>query len=99
MAVMLRVMGVRVFVVNQCVEPVVLVRRVRHFPDAAVRLYDRVTAVHHVPVAFLPLALVVLGVRVLDAVFVRVLGRSLRPFKRDSSEFADNKPETEMNKK
>lgn len=65
-------------VMDERVETVVIVRCVRHLPEASVRLEQAVTAVHHVPVPFLPLVLFVLGVRVLDAVLERVLWRCLR---------------------
>lgn len=71
-SVVLRVMRV-VLVVHVRVEPVLLVGRVRHLPDASVRLHHAVASVHHITVAFFPLVFVVLGVRVLDAVLVRVL--------------------------
>ena len=77
-AVVMGVMGVYVLVVDVRVEPVVLVGRVGHLPDATVRLVEAVPAVHHVPVPFFPLFLVVFGVRVFDAVFERVLRRRLR---------------------
>lgn len=64
-------------VVDERVETVVLVRGVRHFPEPAVRLDQTVSTVHRVPVPFLPMILFVLGVRVLDAVLERVLGRRL----------------------
>lgn len=73
----LRVMSV-VLVVHVCVEPVVLVGRVRYLTDTTVRLDQTIAAVHYVPVPFFPLVFVVLCVRVFDAVFERVLGWSLQ---------------------
>lgn len=73
----MRVMSV-VLVVHVCVEPVVLVGRVRYLADTTVRLDQAIAAVHYVPVPFLPLVFVVLCVRVFDAVFERVLGWSLQ---------------------
>lgn len=75
-SVVLRVVRV-VLVVHVSVETVVLVGRVRHLPDAAVRFDQAVLAVHHVPFAVLRLVFMVAGVRVLNAVFVRVMGRRL----------------------
>lgn len=76
-AVVLRVMSV-VDVLDVSVEPVVLVGGVRHLPDAAVRFDQAVLAVHDVAVPVLRLMVVVARVRVLDAVFVRVVRRRLR---------------------
>lgn len=73
----LRVMSV-VLVVYVCVEPVVLVGRVRYLSDTTVRLDQAIATVHYVPVPFLPLVFVVLCVRIFDTVFERVLGRSLQ---------------------
>lgn len=71
---MMRVM----FVMDVGVETVVFVGRVRHLSDPAIRLDHAVSAVNHVPMSFLPLAFIVLGVRVLNTVLVSVLGWRLR---------------------
>lgn len=75
-SVVLRMVRV-VLVVHVGVEAVVLVGRVGHLPDAAVRFDQTVLAVHDVAFPVLGVVFMVAGVRVLDAVFVRVMGRRL----------------------
>lgn len=57
-----------------CLEPGVLVRLVLHDPLGAVRFLQRVLTLDDVPVADLPVALVVTGFVVLHAVLELVLG-------------------------
>lgn len=73
---MLRMVGM-VNVMDVRVETVVLVGRISHLPDATVRLDEAVLPVDHVSVAVLRLVFLVAGVRIFDAVLVRVMGRRL----------------------
>lgn len=77
MFVVIRMIGMAGFV-DDCVETVVLVSHVLDGPQGAVGIVHAVRPFHHVTVPVLVRGLVVAGVRVLDAVLVRVLGMSLR---------------------
>lgn len=71
-----RVVG-RARLVDDRVEPVVVVGGVGDFPGGAVRLDQAVLAFDHVAVPLFPLVLDVAGVVVLDAVVERIFGRRL----------------------
>jgi len=63
--------------VDDRVKTVLLVGRVLHGPQGAVGVVHAVRSLHHVAVPMLLRGLVVAGVRVLNAVLVRVLGMGL----------------------
>lgn len=64
--------------VDDSVEPVVVVSGVRHLARGAIRFHKTVLALDHVTVSLFPLVLHVAGVVVLYAVVERVLGRRLQ---------------------
>jgi hypothetical protein len=60
-----------------CIETAMLVRRVLHRPDRAIRLYHGILTFDYVAITTFLLTLDVSRVVIIDSVFERVFGRSL----------------------
>jgi hypothetical protein len=66
--------------VYDCIESIVCVSSVRHSADSTIRLHQAVLSLHHVTIAFLPLALNVSSMSVIHPVVEAVLRIRLKVY-------------------